>query len=81
LLEALLEVGIYELGWQEIKAWSDLTGSIPTPWESTSMITLSKIYTKAINDHDGKDTASPWHDGIVDREAIDKSIRATLRGK
>lgn len=42
------ELGL-NFGFVDVKAWADLTGCYPEPWEVDSLISMSSEYTRSVN--------------------------------
>jgi hypothetical protein len=53
-------IGGHALTFAEIKAWSELTGILPTPDESTALAELSRIWLSEFNRGRDPDAFPPW---------------------
>lgn len=62
LYDWLTQIGIGSdpIGWAELKAWSDLTGIVPTPDEATAVIQLSRAWSNEFIKGRSKDAFPPW---------------------
>ena len=60
LFDWTMQAGIKSLTWCELKAWSDLSGIVPTPAEAQTMIEISHRWTTEIIKGADKDALPPW---------------------
>lgn len=71
-------MGIAPMSWQEIQAWSSLTGLELDPWEVITLKELSKEYCAMINECDDKNVFAPYTPEVVDA-GFSKHVFAVLR--
>lgn len=53
-------MGAMPLGWQDIAAWSQLSGIEPSTWESRQLHSMSREYLAALRDGAKVDCPAPW---------------------
>lgn len=70
---------MHELAWPDLKAWSDLTGTPLTSWESQAMMSISKSYTSAIIEYGNTDLPAPYQPLDFDRVKVADKVRGALR--
>ena len=67
LAEWLMEVGPlraqgHPVGWQDIAAWMQSTGTDATPWEQSALIDLSMAYVVQASNSQEPASPAPWSD-------------------
>ena len=72
---------MYETRWPDIDAWMHASQTAVDPWSAGAIRAVSLSYTGAIRRYDGSKDSAPWQALQVDREAVDKSVRAAFRGR
>ena len=85
--EWLLEIGPLRangaghvpVDYAELRAWSGLTGYIPTPFEAVALIEAAREYSRTATESSGKITPAPYSTGAVDRDAVAEQIKAGFR--
>ena len=75
------DIGMFETRWTDVAAWMQSSGATLTPWESEAVIAVSRAYTSAVHEFDGKDAKAPWQAVEIDRAAVDQQVRNALRGR
>lgn len=53
-------IGSEPIGWPDLKAWSDMTGIVPTPDEATAVIQLSRAWSNEFIKGCDKNAFPPW---------------------
>ncbi len=53
-------MGTFKISWQELQAWTELTQSLITSWESGTLLNASQAYAGAISDYSDKSTDAPF---------------------
>lgn len=81
LIDMLFECGFSELKWSELAAWSEMTGTPLSSWESQALMAISKAYTFAISEYNGKEEPAPYQPLDFDRDRVASSVRDALRKK
>lgn len=68
-------------GYQEIKAWSDLTGTVLEPWEVKELIGLTSVYNRSVIEYRAKKyNLHPPYDGLADKSKITAKRLSNLFG-
>ena len=88
LVDLLLEIGeatvsggkLSTIGWQDLSAWTQLTGLRLAPHEYKGLRMLSSAYVSEFYRCDGNDMPSPFFNKPVNVESKIKSLFAMLRG-
>lgn len=81
VVEMMHECGWHRLTWQELEAWKSATGTPLNTWEANAMMSMSNAYSTSVILSDEKEVPPPWHDGKVDRDKVERSVREALGGK
>lgn len=61
--------------WQEIKAWSELTGVILEAWEAAVIWKVSVAFVDQLRKSSDIDCPSPWLSG----DPVDEKIKTAMR--
>ena len=68
-------------GYTDIKAWSDLTGSIPNPVEVELLMSMTSVYSSSANKYRAKKyNMHPPYDGLTDKSELTKRRLSALFG-
>lgn len=87
IIQLLLDFGISTSGgfglapqsWTELYSWSELTARELTPWESETIIQMSRVFVSHHYMYDGKDLPSPYEPETLDREKVSHNVGSFLR--
>jgi hypothetical protein len=72
---------MHETSWTDISAWMRATQTDVNPWIAGAIRSISLAYTGSVQKYDTSKESAPWQATQIDREAVDKSVRAAFRGR
>ena len=80
LAEWFIELKL-SFGYTDLKAWADLMGAQPEPWEVTELLAMASAYAHATTEYRAKkyDTRPPY-DGLTDKSKITAKRLGALFG-
>jgi hypothetical protein len=78
LYDYIVEAGLLTT-WQEIKAWSELTGTQLEAWEAITMHAISIAYTNQLQQSTDMDCPCPFAP-VEPAEDISKRLKAAMLG-
>lgn len=71
--------GINAMTWQEMHAWTIMTGTVITMYESNLLMALSKEFVSQYNKSDDRN-APPPYSPPVDKEKVSSKVASVLGG-
>lgn len=70
--------GAVPITWTELRNYSDQSGAVLTPWESSTVMNMSRAYCSAYHDGQTPEALPPWVD---DSEESLEAMRASVAAK
>ena len=71
--------GIVPISWVDVKAWSDLTSTPLTAWESSTILLLSKTFVSYFNEVNEKSVPPPYQPAEIDKKQVSNKIGSMFR--
>lgn len=72
--------GAVPITWTELRNYSDQSGAVLTPWESSMVMNMSRAYCSAYHDGQTPEALPPWVDDSEESlEAMRASVAAKLK--
>lgn len=72
-------MGLAPVSFQEIKAWSEMTGTILTSWEYLALRELSVTYVSQHAESESPKCPAPYTSDDIDQEQVRKAMREQIK--